>query len=311
MLGTSAVSCTMHTKPSTVELGDLGITRGACVIHAERGLARMTSLFRDHSKAKVTRASKHHTQYAVRTCAYHNHPFPLKVDNMKNCIEHLKAYPHELHEGCIQQLMLEKWSARPSRGGYGERAVAQKWGASWGNSEWTLLRCGLHTHGGLPPDNQGLEGKNGSQKETLAAWRRRQLTVFVPMFFPWMENESLEDLQFGMGLPRAKCGVKEIHSTLFYASVEDELLRQQAGTGIFSCLFADATDREVMFIPSRRTITTLLEDHAVPDTKAVPSESTERFCYLDRALVVGNLHDARCRIDYWYFHAADWSCSRL
>ena len=187
---------------------------------------------------------------------------------MKNCIEHLKAYPHELHEGCIQQLMLEKWSARPSRGGYGERAVAQKWGASWGNSEWTLLRSGLHTHGGLPPDNQGLEGKNGSQKETLAAWRRRQLTVFVPMFFPWMENESLEDLQFGMGLPRAKCGVKEIHSTLFYASVEDELLRQQAGTGIFACLFADATDREVMFIPSRRTITTLLEDHAVTDTKA-------------------------------------------
>jgi len=88
------------------------------------------------------------------------------------------------------------------------------------------------------------------------------------MFFPWMENESLEDLQFGMGLPRAKCGVKEIHSTLFYASVEHELLRQQAGTGIFACLFADATDREVMFIPSRRTITTLLDDHAVPDTKA-------------------------------------------
>ena len=56
----------MHTKPSTVVLGDLGITRGACAVHGERGLARMTSLFLDHSKAKVTRhqITPHSTQFA-------------------------------------------------------------------------------------------------------------------------------------------------------------------------------------------------------------------------------------------------------
>ena len=88
------------------------------------------------------------------------------------------------------------------------------------------------------------------------------------MFPPWIENESLEDLQLGMGLPRAKCGVKEVHSTLFYAQVEDALLRKVAGTGIFACIFTDETDADVMFITSRRTITTLIQQHNVADNKS-------------------------------------------
>ena len=53
--------------------------------------------------------------------------------------------------------MLEKWYKK------GEGIYADKF-EHWMDVPWTRAELNEHGYGGLPPDNNGLEGKNGAQK---------------------------------------------------------------------------------------------------------------------------------------------------
>ena len=189
-----------------------------------------------------------------------------KQDQMRNTVEMMKVFPNPQIESHILQMMLKKW-AKASRApqastalvSFGEKKVAGRWAKGWAHDDWKMMRTSLNPIGGLPTDNQGLEGKNGSQKQS-ALFKRQGLTQFTPDFVEWLTNESLEDTSMGMAMPKGRYG-EEVWTSAFFDSVTVELGRRQQGTGIFVCAF-DRTDGDnqptgVTDIASRRLITLL------------------------------------------------------
>ena len=91
------------------------------------------------------------------------------LDKMRADIEAMKAFPFGKLEQHIISLMLTKWSS--ARTGYGEKRVAKVWAEGWARTEFHLMRTALCPSGGLPNDNDGLEGKNGAQKRDVKCGR--------------------------------------------------------------------------------------------------------------------------------------------
>ena len=163
--------------------------------------------------------------------------------------------------------MLLKWASSKGRDAFNEKGLALAWGKSWGNDEWTLMRTKLNPTGGLPCDQQGLEAKNGAQKAD-GHWKRKGLTQFLPDFVKWLNSESLEDLAFGTEMPKGRHGT-DMWDINFFDQVHQELQRRKDGTGIFVCTFDDPEDLQVMWITSRRLITTLqAHPYRIKDEKA-------------------------------------------
>ena len=191
---------------------------------------------------------------------------------MRSNIESMKAFPNGLIETHVIREMLKKWS---KASGLKEKPLAIAWGGSWAHDDWKMMRTSLNPGsagkppGGLPTDNQGLEGKNGAQKQAVD-WKRFGLTQFVPGFVAWLNSESCEDVAMGMQMPAGRYGT-EVWTMNFFQCVVDELERRTRGTGIFVCAFDRLTEQGqptgVRDIASRRIITLLTEQHRVRDQK--------------------------------------------
>ena len=239
-LGVSAASFHANASKEVLQLGDTGIIRGVCVIHSERALAKSKSLFVEWSQPKL--------------------------NAMRADIECMKAFPFPLLETHVIKQMLKKWS---KASGLGEKALATAWGTSWAHDDWKMMRTSLNVTGGLPNDNQCLEGKNGSQKQAVE-FKRLGLTQFVPEFVKWLTNESCEDCAMGMQMPTGRYGT-EVWSISFFQSVSDELDRRVEGTGIFVCAFdrldEDGQPSGIKDVASRRLITLLVDTYKVRDEK--------------------------------------------
>mmetsp|Transcript_47395 Transcript_47395/g.109030 ORF Transcript_47395/g.109030 Transcript_47395/m.109030 type:complete len:98 (-) Transcript_47395:63-356(-) len=93
----------------------------------------------------------------------------LDVNSLKEYVPiHAKDFAFEA--------MMNKWEEK------GESVYASKFDKQWKDVPFTRAELNEDRHGGLPPDNSGLEGKNGGQKgdrghkrawPPARTWRRR------------------------------------------------------------------------------------------------------------------------------------------
>jgi len=77
----------------------------------------------------------------------------------------------------------------------GEGIYADKF-EHWMDVPWTRAELNQHGYGGLPPDNNGLEGKNGAQKGDRGH-KREHAVMYCVSNRKWMQLESTLDLRFG------------------------------------------------------------------------------------------------------------------
>ncbi|KAJ1629242.1 hypothetical protein T492DRAFT_1012346 [Pavlovales sp. CCMP2436] len=112
-----------------------------------------------------------------------NHTWMMNdVNNLKECVPaHAKEFAFEA--------MLEKWYKK------GEDIYADKF-EHWMDVPWTRAELNQHGYGGLPPDNNGLEGKNGAQKGDRGH-KREHAVMYCVSNRKWMQLESTLDLRFG------------------------------------------------------------------------------------------------------------------
>jgi len=118
------------------------------------------------------------------------------------------------------KLMLDKWKAPVSRGGYGEVAIAEKWEESWAHTRMTRIERN-HDHvlkGGLPCDNNTTERLNRSDKKVICEIagpsRSTSLEAFLSAVLTRMSRLSRQDLSF--------CGKLKhpVRSTRFHSRVD-------------------------------------------------------------------------------------------
>lgn len=87
---------------------------------------------------------------------------------------HCECLPHLL------KLLEVKWTKN-----YGERAVAVKFFSMWGDENFTRAQLNVVDKGGIPSDNNALEGKNGAQVNlyrTEIAEIRNCMSLICPAF---------------------------------------------------------------------------------------------------------------------------------
>ncbi len=170
--GLSAASTHVVASATVLQLADIGITRGVCVVHAERSLNKAyRSLFKDFSKEKLDTMRKDIEM--LKVCA--NHPAALAAPppspkqpmppphlpprlppppsptsppppspparSLTRLFCSTQAFLFPLLETCMIKLMLRKWC---KTNGLNEEEVAKAWAAGWAHDNWTLLRTGLN-----------------------------------------------------------------------------------------------------------------------------------------------------------------------
>jgi len=119
-----------------------------------------------------------------------------------------------------QRLMLRRWKAPASRGGYGEKEITKAWKKSWADEKMTRIERN-HDHvlkGGLPCDNNTTERLNRGDKKVLAEIagpsRATSLEGFLSALLERVTRLSCTDLSF--------CGqLKQVvRSTRFHGRVD-------------------------------------------------------------------------------------------
>ncbi|KAJ1623255.1 hypothetical protein T492DRAFT_1056528 [Pavlovales sp. CCMP2436] len=106
-----------------------------------------------------------------------NHTWMMNdVNNLKECVPaHAKEFAFEYRKG--------------------EGIYADKF-EHWMDIPWTRAELNQHGYRGLPPDNNGLEGKNGAQKGDRGH-KREHAVMYCVSNRKWMQLESTLDLRFG------------------------------------------------------------------------------------------------------------------
>jgi hypothetical protein len=149
--------------------------------------------------------------------------------------------------------MIKKWSA-PA--GLNEGDFAAKWRREWGDAIITRIEVIQGRRGGLPPDTNGLEGKNGGQKGDTNHVRRNAV-VFAFKHAEWMSTESILDLSYGDRFNQ------KVWNNKFFQDVQ--LLASPDLTHVMQCSFP--FDEGRIIIPSNATLNTLIcTPHHVPNT---------------------------------------------
>lgn len=142
-----------------------------------------------------------------------------------------------------------------------------------------LCRTSLNGMGGVPNDNNGLEGTNGTQKDDQN-FERFGMTQFIPKFalgnpqrgeLGWLYHQSAEDLSMSADmkeLGRSNKNVNVWDQKAFNASWEMWETFKDDKHGPFGCRIerTDSAGLKVIDIPSQRILTLLLgKNHRVPD----------------------------------------------
>ena len=87
--------------------------------------------------------------------------------------------------------MLKQWEVE-----YDEPKVAKAFRNVWGAETFTRAGTNATCFGGVPSDNNALEGKNGALKRDLHH-KRFGTAPFVKVICKWLEDESVLDCRFG------------------------------------------------------------------------------------------------------------------
>mmetsp|Transcript_20651 Transcript_20651/g.53362 ORF Transcript_20651/g.53362 Transcript_20651/m.53362 type:complete len:578 (+) Transcript_20651:271-2004(+) len=144
------------------------------------------------------------------------------------------------------EAMLVKWEHEYKEGHYARNVFHPV----WGHAKFTRAEANQLWHGGIPPDNNALEGKNGGQKGDRGHTREGSV-MFAYTHKKWMESESLLDLNFGMRFNR------EAWKTSIFQDVM--VLMDQNVCHIFSCAFKFGKYAQgAIIIPSTNTISYLV-----------------------------------------------------
>lgn len=151
----------------------------------------------------------------------------------------------------VFRLMMQKWKEF-----YREPDIAQAFSEVWGDCVFTRAEVNAFGIGGLAPDNNALEGKNGSQKLDTQHGRK-SLENFITWFARpggWLNNESRNDLSFGMTMHA------DVWTYEFFQDIRKYTTDKTPATPLSPLELAfrvRGTDTDV--IPSRRIITLLLK----------------------------------------------------
>jgi len=235
-----------HTRAEPTAI----ISRGICKAHALRWLHQNLSFFAGPSDGQADKAYK-----KQRT---------EKEQEMKADIMRFSNSPFPQHAAVVGELMLEGW-----RLNLREPAVADAFGRAWLSEDTVLLRSGLSPFGGIPNDNNALEGTNSAQKHDYS-FNRMGLTTFLqPDHFPtWLSNQSKEDLHFCSKMDLTNDPLP-VWNGMFFQTVQDQFERALENSGFFAVRFArqSPTDSSITWldIPSRRIVDLLLKEYRIRD----------------------------------------------
>ena len=239
-------------QPASAAHDGIHILRGICAEHARRSLrTSYKALFMPPADG-VT--SKKHTSNIDETYK------KMRADSIK-----YGGLPNPHHERAVGELMLAKWREK-----YKEPKIADQFKVSWLKEGTHLTRAALHSFGGIPCDNNGLEGKNGGQKTDLE-WKRHGLNDFINHFVAWLGNESMEDLN--MASTMATCSNKPHdvwNATIFGRAKEqyDLFFTDGKELGIFGYRYTrlpDANGIVLYDIPSRDCLKMLYDHYKIPE----------------------------------------------
>lgn len=109
-------------------------------------------------------------------------------------IQATKNYPFLNSVDTLKEKMVRKWTTD-----LGEGAVAEKWFASWGRHKITRIESNFAAEhpGGITPDQNGLEGANGTGIKGFVGNKRYNLSGFFGVLGGYISAESSADLSFG------------------------------------------------------------------------------------------------------------------
>eukprot|EP00286_Rhodomonas_abbreviata_P000215 CAMPEP_0181287868 /NCGR_PEP_ID=MMETSP1101-20121128/22_1 /TAXON_ID=46948 /ORGANISM="Rhodomonas abbreviata, Strain Caron Lab Isolate" /LENGTH=678 /DNA_ID=CAMNT_0023391939 /DNA_START=27 /DNA_END=2060 /DNA_ORIENTATION=+ len=180
----------------------------------------------------------------------HHAKFQRDFTEIKN-----KIFFAELVPLCFE-MMLEQWRAQ------GEHEVAAAMQDVWGDCKFSRAQANVYGVGGLAPDNNALEAKNGAQK--LDTHRRRKaLNQFIIWMETWLRNESKNDAAFGMG----GSWHGRIWKRKFFRTVR-RMVQPGPGEAVsFMKLSFKIAGTDTLVVPSQSTIRALLLAR-VPNTVA-------------------------------------------
>ena len=160
-----------------------------------------------------------------------------------------------------RQLMVAKWK------GKGEHTLATAFASSWLSPKLAFCRSELSPLGGLPNDNNGLEGTNSAQKSDLK-FERYGLTQFLPKFTTFLFNTSCDDVGMSLKMDLQNTAGDVWNMEMFKLALAQRDAFHDGG-GVFSCRFSvlDPDDSSIkwIIIPSRRVLALLKDQHHVPD----------------------------------------------
>ena len=159
------LDATLGTAPERAVNDVRVVKRSLCVAHAMMWLGKNHGSFIDRDEAESVK------EYKARRKVTEN--------TMRADIKQFTNSPFPQHEASVGRLMLEQWSEHLH-----EPQVAEDWGKAWLHEETVLLRSGISPLGGIPNDNNGLEGTNGVQKQDFKFARSSLTTFLEPAHFP-------------------------------------------------------------------------------------------------------------------------------